>query len=185
VSISLHGHAESRYGEFGPIYALPPFEDFATSGSGWANYILELYYDTLPPGVDEEHPHPISRALKWGPAYFGSQPLPDYVTEVNVQPEILTASFVFEYGVPFELRSNLSLTALDQITMDFDHTAKLSMFEIPIGANLTSGSGHTYPVTNTTIPEPCGLGLLSLGMFVIGACKRAAGRHPKKGENWS
>lgn len=171
VSVALHGHAESRFGANGTIWydAEPSFETFGTSGRGSAQYLLDINYAVLPPGVDPEY----SRPITWEQNY--SSPLPAFVTEIGVQPEILTGSFVFEYDVPFALKSFLSLSGYNQINVAFDHTATLSLIDLPEGANLTSGSGHVYPTAD--VPEPSSVVLLVLGSVLmvvieIGRCRR-------------
>ena len=162
VSVALHGHAESRYGANGTIWydAEPSFQTFGTSGFGSAQYRLNISYDDLPPGLDEEFPAPIS----WNQSF--SSPLPAFVVG-DIPTEILTGSFVFEYGVPFGLSSFLTLFGDNQINIDFDHTATLSLFDLPEGASLTSGSGHNYPV-----PEPATWVLMVIGMAACAGFRR-------------
>lgn len=161
VSVALHGHAETRYGANGDIWyqAEPSFETFGTSGHGSAQYSLDINYAALPPGVDPEY----SRPITWEQNY--SPPLPAFVAEMGVQPDILTGSFVFEYDVPFALRSSLSLSGFNQINVDFDHTATLSLIDLPDGASLTSGSGHVYPTAG--VPEPSAWVLFGFGLLAL------------------
>jgi hypothetical protein len=162
VSVALHGHAASRYGANGTVWydAEPSFETFGTNGHGSAQYGMDILYGVLPPGVDAEYNQPI----RWEQSF--SSPLPVSVIEIGVQPDILTGTFVFEYGVPFALKSFLTLSGYNQINVDFDHTATLSMFDLPAGSSLTSGSGHLYPVSAVPIPAagllfPAGLAMLA------------------------
>lgn len=169
VNVALHGHAESRYGANGDIwYGNPSFETFGTSGYGNAQYLLGIYYSATPTGAPQEYAygeynHPITWQQTYGGPY--GLPLADFVTEAGVQPDILTGSFLFEYGVPFELQSHLNVNGYNQINVDFDHTATLSMFELPAGASLTSDSGHLYPVS--AVPEPTAVWLFGSGLLVL------------------
>jgi len=163
VRVALSGNAASRYGANGTIWydAEPSFETFGTSGYGFAQYALDIRYEELPPGLDPEYSDPI----RWEESY--SAPLPQFIDQIGA-PELLEGSFVFEYGVPFELQSSLNLSGYDQIAIDFSHTAILSGFELPVGATLTSGSGHLYPV-----PEPSTAALVgSALLFVAGWARR-------------
>jgi len=159
VTAAIHGHAASRYGANGTIwYGNSSFETFGTNGYGFAQYGLDIIYDSLPSGVDSEYSNPI----RWEQTY--TSPLPDFVTESPIPREILTGTFVFEYDVPFALMSALSLSGYNQITVDFDHTVDLLGFQLPSSADaISSGSGHLYAV----IPEPSTAGLLSTGLGLL------------------
>lgn len=165
IVIDIHGHAESRYGANGTIwYGNASFDQFGTNGAGFAQYGLDILYDSLPPGLDPEYNNPI----RWEQSY--SQPsLPDFVTEVGGVPiETLTGSFVFEYGVPFALTSSLTLSGSNQITIDFAHTVDVVGFEFAAGGSVASGSGHVYAV----IPEPSTTSLVLAGLLTLGLRSR-------------
>jgi hypothetical protein len=168
VSVALHGHGETRYGANGTIWynAEPSFETFGTSGSGSAQYNLNITYDAPPTGAPPEYANgEYTQPIRWENSF--SPPLPAFVTEIGVQPDIHTGSFLFEYGVPFGLSSFLTLSGYNQINLDFNHTATLSLFDLPDGASLTSGSGHIYPVSATQVPEPSIVWLLGFGLLAL------------------
>jgi PEP-CTERM motif len=164
VEVAIHGHAASRYAANGEIwYGNSSFETFGTNGYGFAQYSLDISYDSLPSGVDSEYNQPI----RWEQRY--TPPLPDYVSESPIPYEILTGTFVFEYDVPFALSSGLSLSGYNQITVDFDHTATLNGFALPSSADaISSGSGHLYSV----IPEPSTAALFGAGLGLLAGCAR-------------
>ena len=139
ANVALHGHAESRYGANGTIWyeTEPSFETFGTNGNGFAQYALDIRYDALPLVSMRNTVNRSAREQSY-PA-----PLPGFVTEVNVEPDILTGSFVFEYGVPFALLSSLTVNGYNQSNIDFDHTATLSSIELPEGTILVA-----VPVTS-------------------------------------
>lgn len=171
ASVALHGHAESRYGANGTLWydTETSFQLFGTHGHGSAQYALDIYYDAPPTGAPPEYAiGEYNQPIRWEQNY--ASPLPEFVSEIGVQPDILTGTFLFEYGVPFELRSLLSVTGYNQINVDFDHTATLSMFTLPDGASLTSGSGHVYPIAE--VPEPSASVLLGFGIVVLIGCAR-------------
>lgn len=163
VDVTLGGFVETRYGANGDLWYPAGFEAYGTGGYGFAQYGLDIDYDVLPPGLDEEYNQPI----RWSQDFL--PPVPAYVTiQGPLPPGELTGSFVFEYGVPFSLSSSLSVSGYNQIFMDYDHTATLSQFVLPEGASLTSGSGHLYPV-----PEPGTLCLFGSGLLgSLGVARR-------------
>jgi len=157
---------QTSYGENGDIWydAEPSFQAFGTGGYGFANYLLDISYDHQPPGTDPEFNSPVRSERSFFP------PLPDFFEGI-ITPDILSGSFAFEYGVPFSMSSYLDLFGNYQIDMDYDHTATLSLFELPGGASLTSSSGHIYPVSE--VPEPSTVGLLGGGLLAfIGFARR-------------
>ncbi len=176
VSVALHGHAETRYGANGTIwYGNASFETFGTNGAGSAQYSLDINYLNNPPtGAPPEYAYgEYEQPIRWEQGYGGAfgLPLSDFVNEVGVQPDILTGSFLFEYGVPFELESHLTLSGYNQISVDFDHTATLTLIDLPDGASLTSGSGHLYPTS--AVPVPAAVWLFGSGLLgLIGVARR-------------
>ncbi len=168
VDVLLGGFAETRYGANGTIwYGNSSFEAFGRGGFGFVQYGLDIDYNVLPPGVDSEYDQPI----RWNMDYLPPA-VPDYVQIVGQPPPgTLTGSFVFEYGVPFDLSSFLTLSGDNQISMDYDNTATLSRFVLPVGASLTSSSGHLY--TTSTIPVPPAVWLFGSGLLgLIGIARR-------------
>jgi hypothetical protein len=165
--VALHGHAETRYGANGDIwYGNSSFETFGTSGYGFAQYGLDINYEVLPPGVDGEYNQPI----RWEQSYFPPT-VPDYVLESPIPQDILTGNFAFEYGVPFSLSSYLTVAGYNGITVDFDHTATLSYFDLPEGASLESGSGHLY--ATSAVPVPAAVWLFGSGLLgLLGLARR-------------
>jgi hypothetical protein len=157
VSVSLSGRVQTSYGQNGTIWydAEPSFQTFGTDGSAYVNYSLHIYYDKLPPGIDPEYGDPISMSRIYLPP-----DIPDYVAGI-LPAETLMGSFAFEYGVPFSLSSHLNISGYEQIDIDFDHTATLSMIDLPEGARMLAESGHIYP--GSGVPEPSSL-------FLLGAC---------------
>lgn len=165
--VALHGHAATHYGANGDIwYGNSSFETFGRSGYGFAQYGLDIRYDTLPTGVDAEYNQPI----RWEQSYFPPT-VPGSVLESPIPHDILTGNFVFEYGVPFSLSSYLTLSGYNGITVDFDHTATLSYFDLPEGASLESGSGHLY--ATSAVPVPAAVWLFGSGLLgLVGIAKR-------------
>lgn len=82
--------------------------------------------------------------------------------------ETLVGTFSFEYGVPFELTSGMSVSSAGVQTADFLDTASLSHFTLPTGATLVADSG-SYVV----VPEPASLWLLGSSLAALAARRRA------------
>lgn len=154
VSVALRGRAENRYGANGTVpYDEPALETFGAGGYAPFGYSVRIFYDVPPPGYDPEND---SRPIFFDTIFSSASPV--------VVDDILTGSILFEYGVPFALSSSLSMAGYDQIYVDFDQTETLSMFGLPAGASLTSGSGHIY-----TVPEPSTALLLVSGSVLTSA----------------
>ena len=168
VDVRVSGLVEPRYGANGDAWYAAGLEGYGRGGGGTANYRLAIDYGRLPPGLDPEYSHPI----RWEENYF--PPLDEFAGSPEaLPPGLLTGTFVFEYGVPFELTSSLSVSGYSQVTLDFDHTATLSQFALPVGAALASESGHLYPVA---VPEPAAAALLATGLLGLGAARRVSRR---------
>jgi hypothetical protein len=174
VSVELSGSVQSAYGENGTAFydeITGTFEEFGRSGFGQLNYSLEPRYDVAPIDFGPDGaPAAIFVSEQFGNENPFNTPLPDFVLESG-PPTILTGEFFFEYGVPFALESSLSLSGHRQIDMDYFHTAALSLFTLPAGATLASGSGHLYTVSAgpppTAVPEPASVWLLGCGLLAL------------------
>lgn len=175
VTVELDGTVQSAYGENGTAFydeISGTFEQFGRTGFGTVRYTLEPIYDVDPIDFGSDGPPDVIRFEE----NFSNQqsfqtPFPDFVPEINPAPMILMGEVLFEYGVPFALEGRLFLSGHLQIDIDYFNTASLSLFTLPGGATLTSGSGHLYPVLGesppTEVPEPGSVGLLGCGLLVL------------------
>lgn len=175
VTVELDGTVQSAYGENGTAFYDEiggTFEQFGRTGSGTVRYTLEPIYDVDPIDFGSDGP---SDVIRFEENFSNQQsfqtPFPDFVSEINPAPMILMGEVLFEYGVPFALEGRLFLSGHRQIDIDFFNTASLSLFTLPGGATLTSGSGHLYAVSGgsppTAVPEPGSFWLLGCGLLVL------------------
>ena len=174
ITVTLHGHAASGYGANGTLWynTEPSFELFGTNGRGSAQYGLDIEYAAIPAGAPPEYAQgEYSQPIRWEQNY--TSPLPTSINEIGFQDEVLTGTFLFEYGVPFELKSTLSISGYNQINVDFSHTAAVTTILIPQGADLNSYSNHAYPVSN--VPEPMTVGLIATGLLCLLSRERLSG----------
>jgi len=81
--------------------------------------------------------------------------------------ETVVGTFSFEYGIPFELVSGLSVFSAGNEVSDFLDTASLTHFTLPAGATLVADSG-SYAV----VPEPAGAWLVGLTLAALAARRR-------------
>jgi hypothetical protein len=176
ISVSFGGTASTGYGENGSAFydAEATFQEFGTRGYGFVQFSLRPRYDVAPINFGSDGPGQVIYHEESFGAAFGN-PLPDFVTVIGGVPETLTGEVLFRYGQPFALESSLSLSGFHQIDFDYDHTARLSLFDLPDGAFLTSGSGFDYPIA-LTIPEPGTYALLLAGLALLGFTSTAIRR---------
>jgi hypothetical protein len=98
-------------------------------------------------------------------------------------PTSYTATLPFDYGVPFTVESNLSLSAAGSLwlhavdlnfyptsTLDFSSTALVTQITLPDGATLLTASGATYPPT--AVPLPPAVWLLGSGLVGLAGLSR-------------
>ena len=165
ITVLLQGTVSSGYGDTGTFWydSQPMFEAFGRGGRGSVEYRLEVDYDGDPFGHGSDGPPLLIREQP-----EVSTPLPDRAVLIG-PGKTLTGSFDFLYDAPFSLTGSLSLSGFNQVDFDFLHTARLSLFDIPDGATLTSASGHTYVTESAvTVPEPSALALLFLALAGLG-----------------
>lgn len=174
VNVELGGRVQSAYGENGTAFydeSGGTFEEFGTTGVGFLNYRMRIRYDEPPVDFGSDGPPSVVRFEEdFGNQQSNHSPLPAFAADVGDPTDLLTGEFIFEYGTPFALMSSLSLTGHRQIDMDYSHTATLSLFDLPEGASLSSGSGHLYAVSAgqpAAVPEPSTVWLLGYGLLAL------------------
>jgi hypothetical protein len=185
VTVELDGTVQSGYGENGTAFydeTSGTFEAFGRNGFGTARYTLEPIYDGDPFGFGSDGP---PNVVRFEQDFSNQNPLatsfPDFLSDIDPAPMILTGEFLFEYGIPFALSGSLFLSGHLQIDIDYFNTASLSLFTLPAGATLTSGSGHLYTVSGgalppTAVPEPGSVWLLGCGLLVLVSFARSRRR---------
>lgn len=100
-------------------------------------------------------------------------------SDSGVHNESLAGSFAFEYGTPFRLIGSLSVEADQGGFVDFSGNATITEIAVPYFSSVSVTSGYQgYNITQSPVPEPSKIMMLSVGLLALGA--RLRGRKHKR-----